>query len=175
MFFSKAVQSENIGLTVIQETTKKYRPNVAAVVMSSRYPEKCEIFIAKRTDVPDAWQFPQGGIDLGETPRDALLRELKEEIGTNNVEIVAKFPGWITYDFPATISERMYPFDGQKQQYYLVRLKSGTKINLDIENPEFNEYKFVDMENIFDHISYFKRPIYRRILSHFKKEGYLLC
>lgn len=72
---------------------KKYRPNVAAIVLSSKYPDKCELFIAKRTDVADAWQFPQGGIDEGESPREALFRELKEEIGTNNIEIVGKFPG----------------------------------------------------------------------------------
>jgi len=54
---------------------KQYRPNVAAVIVSSKYPEKCEVFIAKRTDVPDAWQFPQGGIDKGERPKDALFRE----------------------------------------------------------------------------------------------------
>ncbi len=154
---------------------KKYRPNVAAVVVSSKYPEKCEIFIAKRTDVPDAWQFPQGGIDKGESPKEALFRELKEEIGTNSVEVVAKFPGWITYDFPSTISDKMYPFDGQKQQYYLVRLKSGSKIDLEDENPEFSEYEFVDLNSVFDKISYFKRPIYNKILSHFRREGYLLC
>jgi len=159
----------------MQSSEKRYRPNVAAVVLSSKYPEKCEIFIAKRTDVQDAWQFPQGGIDKGETPKEALLRELKEEIGTNNIEIVAKFPGWITYDFPVKISEKMYPFDGQKQQYYLVRLKSGSKIDLNYGNPEFSEYKFIDIHFIFNKISYFKKPIYSKVLSHFRKEGYLLC
>jgi len=154
---------------------KQYRPNVAAVIVSSKYPEKCEVFIAKRTDVPDAWQFPQGGIDKGEHPKDALFRELQEEIGTNNIEIVAKFPEWITYDFPSSISDKMYPFDGQIQQYYLVRLKRGSVIDLAVEEPEFSEYKFIDANKVFDHISYFKRPIYRKILSYFRKEGYLLC
>jgi putative (di)nucleoside polyphosphate hydrolase len=157
------------------QESKKYRPNVAAVIVSSKYPEKCEIFIAKRTDVQDAWQFPQGGIDKGESPRQALFRELSEEIGTNNIEIISKFPEWITYDFPSNISDKMYPFDGQRQQYYLVRLKSGSTINLGEDNPEFSEYEFIDSNEIFDHITYFKRPIYRRILSYFKKEGYLLC
>jgi putative (di)nucleoside polyphosphate hydrolase len=159
----------------VQKKNKIYRPNVAAVIMSSKYPEKCEIFIARRNDFPDAWQFPQGGIDIGETPRQALLRELKEEIGTNNIEIISKFPDWITYDFPALISEKMYPFDGQRQQYYLVRLKSHSGLNIQVKNPEFSEFKFVDINSIFDYISYFKKPIYRRVLSHFRKEGYLLC
>ncbi len=159
----------------MQETKKIYRPNVAAVIVSSKYPEKCEVFIAKRADVQDAWQFPQGGIDKGESPRQALFRELKEEIGTNNIEIVSKFPGWITYDFPETISKKMYPYDGQRQQYYLVRLKSGSKINLNTETPEFNQYQFINIHSLFSKISYFKRPIYNRVLSHFRKEGYLLC
>jgi putative (di)nucleoside polyphosphate hydrolase len=153
---------------------KKYRPNVAAVVVSSKYPEKCEVFVAKRNDIPDAWQFPQGGIDKGESPKEALLRELEEEIGTNQVEIVAKYSGWITYDFPANVS--MHPFSGQKQQYFLVRLKRGAKINIkDVEHPEFSEFKFVDTNLVLEETSHFKRPIYKKILSYFRKEGYLLC
>ena len=62
---------------------KKYRPNVAAVILSSSYPFKCEILVAKRVDMDDIWQFPQGGIDEGESPKQALKRELKEEIGTD--------------------------------------------------------------------------------------------
>ena len=76
----------------MEDNTKNYRPNVAAIVLSSSYPAKCEIFIASRIDVEDAWQFPQGGIDEGETPHEALFRELKEEIGTNEIDIIAEFP-----------------------------------------------------------------------------------
>ncbi len=65
------------------QTTKSYRPNVAAVILSSRYPYKCEFFVAHRSDIRNAWQFPQGGIDEGETPREALKRELLEEIWAN--------------------------------------------------------------------------------------------
>ena len=79
---------------------KKYRPNVAAVILSSSYPFKCEILVAKRVDMDDIWQFPQGGIDKGETPKEAILRELKEEIGTNDVEILSAYPSWLSYDFP---------------------------------------------------------------------------
>jgi putative (di)nucleoside polyphosphate hydrolase len=155
---------------------KKYRPNVAAVVVSSKYPEKCEVFIAKRNDIPDAWQFPQGGIDDGESPKEALFRELEEEIGTKDVEIVGKFPGWITYDFPPSISAQMPPYHGQKQQYFLVRLKRGTQVNIkDVEAPEFSEFKFIDVNSVLEQSSHFKRPIYKRILSYFRQEGYLLC
>ena len=64
---------------------KFYRPNVAAIIVSSAYPQVKEIFIAERNDLAGVWQFPQGGIDEGETSEEALFRELKEEIGTNKV------------------------------------------------------------------------------------------
>lgn len=151
---------------------KKYRPNVAAIIVSSKYPSKVEVLIAKRNDV-NAWQFPQGGIDEGETPKEALLRELKEEIGTDEVEIVASMPEWLTYDFPKKIAEKMYPYDGQKQKYFLVRLKPNAKINLNTSDPEFDEFKFVKVDEIFKYVKSFKRPVYKIVLDYFKKEGYL--
>lgn len=151
---------------------KKYRPNVAAVIVSSKYPFKCEIFVANRCDMDGVWQFPQGGIDEGESPKDALMRELKEEIGTDEVEILAEYPEWLSYDFPNTISAKMYPFDGQTQKYFLVRLKPSAKINLECRQPEFSEYKFLSYKGIFDEINHFKRPIYMKVLSYFKEKGY---
>lgn len=155
------------------ESPKRYRPNVAAVVVSDKYPFKCELFIACRSDIEGAWQFPQGGIDEGETPREALLRELEEEIGTNDIEILAEFPEWLQYDFPQKIAQKMYPFDGQTQKYFLVRLRKDAKINLATKEPEFNDYKFVSFGEIFDSVTYFKRPVYKQVLDYFKKEGYL--
>ena len=105
----------------MEHKQKNYRPNVAAIVLSASYPLKCEILIASRVDIKDAWQFPQGGIDEGETPQEALFRELKEEIGTDEVEIIAEYPGWVSYDFPPSVAKNMAPFDGQTQKYYLVK------------------------------------------------------
>ena len=154
------------------ECKKSYRPNVAAVILSSRYPDKCEFFVAHRSDIKNAWQFPQGGIDDGETPHDALYRELLEEIGCNNVEIIGEYPEWISYDFPATVRGKQYPFDGQTQKYFLVRLKDESKIDLNaFEIPEFKEYEFVAYEELFKKVTYFKRKVYRRVISHFIKEG----
>ena len=154
------------------ECVKSYRPNVAAVILSSKYPEKCEFFIAHRSDIKNAWQFPQGGIDEGETPEEALLRELQEEIGCNSIEILGEYPEWISYDFPATSRGKQYPFDGQTQKYFLVRLKECATIDLEAYDiPEFKEYEFVDYESLFSRVTYFKRKVYRRVIDHFIKEG----
>ncbi len=152
---------------------KKYRPNVAAVILSSRYPLVCEFLIARRDDIKDVWQFPQGGIDGDESAKEALFRELKEEIGTDKIEILATYPQQLKYDFPKTIAKRMYPFDGQSQTYFLVKLKPNAKIKLDTKHPEFDAYKFVKREEIFDMVTYFKRPVYQKVLNYFKKEGYI--
>lgn len=152
---------------------KRYRPNVAAVIVSSKYPFEAELFVALRNDIEGAWQFPQGGIDDGESPQDALFRELEEEIGTGDVEILAEYPEWISYDFPGTVAKKMYPYDGQRQKYFLVRLKDDSKINLETKEPEFSAFKFVKYKEAFKYITYFKRPVYKQVLEYFRKEGYL--
>ena len=151
---------------------KRYRPNVAAIVLSSNYPKKVEFFIAARSDFEDSWQFPQGGIDEGESPRDALFRELREEIGTDEVEVIAEYPEWVSYDFPKTIAKKMYPYDGQIQKYFLVKLKPTAKIDLHTKEPEFSKYKFVSYDELFSYVTFFKRPVYKQVLEFFKKEGY---
>ena len=154
------------------QTTKSYRPNVAAVILSSRYPDRCEFFVAHRSDIKNAWQFPQGGIDDGETPREALKRELLEEIGCDKVEVLGEYPEWISYDFPKVSRGKTYPFDGQTQKYFLVRLKEGAEINLDAYHiPEFAEYEFVVYEDLFKKVTYFKRKVYRRVIDYFIEEG----
>ena len=154
---------------------KKYRPNVAAIVLSSGYPAETKLFIGLRSDMKDVWQFPQGGIDEDESPKDALFRELAEEIGTDNIEIVSEYPDWEYYDFPDSVAKnkKLYNYDGQKQRYYLVRVKNDSEINIKTEHPEFSEYKFVKFENVFDYISHFKKPIYKKVLAYFKKEGFI--
>ncbi|MDD2699506.1 MAG: RNA pyrophosphohydrolase [Arcobacteraceae bacterium] len=157
----------------MEHKQKNYRPNVAAIVLSASYPLKCEILIASRVDIKDAWQFPQGGIDGDETPKEALFRELKEEIGTDEVEIIAEYPGWVSYDFPPSVAKNMAPFDGQTQKYYLVKLKKGAVVNIDTEIPEFSEYKFVKRARLNEYITFFKRTVYKKVLKYFKQEGYI--
>ena len=152
---------------------KNYRPNVAAIILSPKYPEECEVMVALRNDIKNAWQFPQGGIDKDETPREALLRELWEEIGTSEIEIIAEYPNWLSYDFPTNVAQKMYPYDGQMQKYFLVRLKAGAVVNLDTKHPEFSQYRFVPIGSVFGEVTQFKKGVYKKVIDFFRKEGYL--
>ncbi|HEG0440478.1 TPA: RNA pyrophosphohydrolase [Campylobacter jejuni] len=155
------------------ENEKNYRPNVAAVILSSSYPFECKIFIARRSDMDNIWQFPQGGIDKGESVKNALFRELKEEIGTDEVEIIAEYPEWLSYDFPSKIVKKKYPYDGQIQKYFLVRLKHGATININTKHPEFDDYQFVSVKQIFEMINHFKKNIYVKVIKYFEEKGYI--
>lgn len=151
---------------------KKYRPNVAIIVLSPTYPFECKLLIAQRSDIKGVWQFPQGGIDEGESPEDAMFRELKEEIGTNEVEIISQYPQWLSYDFPENIAKKM-KFDGQNQKYFLVRLKPSAKIDINTPKPEFNDYCFVKVDEIEKIVNSFKKSVYMKVLKYFKDKGYL--
>ena len=151
----------------------EYRPNVAMIIVSENYPEKKEIFIAQRNDLLDIWQFPQGGIDEGEEVVEALFREMEEEIGTNDAKIVGEYPEWISYDFPEKIAQKMRPYKGQTQRYFLVKLAKGAKLNLATEHPEFSEYKYVSVTDVLEHTAHFKKPVYEKVISYFKNEGLL--
>jgi len=150
-----------------------YRPNVAMIIVSDKYPEKKEIFIAQRNDLRDIWQFPQGGIDEGEEVKEALFRELEEEIGTGKAKIIHEYPEWISYDFPEKIAKNMKPYKGQTQRYFLLKLKKSAKINLDTKHPEFSSYKFVSVEEVLNLTAHFKKPVYETVIKYFIKEGYL--
>ena len=150
-----------------------YRPNVAMIIVSNSYPQKKEIFLAQRNDLSDVWQFPQGGIDDGEEVHEALFRELEEEIGTDKVKVIAEYPEWISYDFPSKIAKNMKPWIGQKQRYFLVKLKKSAKINIQTKHPEFSDYKFVGVDEALATSASFKKDVYETVINYFKNEGLL--
>jgi len=154
---------------------KEYRPNVAAIILSPDYETDKKFFLAKRKGVRRGWQFPQGGINENESPQDALLRELKEEIGTSEVEVIAEYPYWICYDFPKTSGDdKWYPYKGQNQKYFLVKLKKEAVINLNSFNePEFEDYKFVSEEELFKKALFLKRKAYKEVIEYFKQKGFI--
>ncbi len=130
------------------------------------------VFAGRRRDIGvEAWQMPQGGIDAGESPRDAALRELAEEAGTDKVEIVAESEDWLTYEFPDDLRHRAWGgrYAGQAQRWFLMRF-TGEDSDIDIaatEPPEFAAWKWMRLDDLVDGIVAFKRPVYDRIAAEF--------
>ena len=144
-----------------------YRPNVGVILVN----RDGLVFVAARLDNPaDAWQMPQGGIDKGEDPRVAALRELEEEIGTGKAEIVAESEGWHEYDLPPELVGKMWggKYRGQKQKWFVLRFLGKDKdIDLDTKHPEFRDWKWVPFEQVPDLIVPFKRELYRELVGTF--------
>ena len=144
-----------------------YRPNVGVILVN----RDGLVFVAARLDNPaDAWQMPQGGIDKGEDPRVAALRELEEEIGTGKAEIVAESEGWHEYDLPPELVGKMWggKYRGQKQKWFVLRFLGKDKdIDLDTRHPEFRDWKWVPFEQVPDLIVPFKRELYRELVATF--------
>lgn len=140
-----------------------YRPCVGVLMFNG----DGRVFVAKRIGMADAWQMPQGGIDDGETPRQAGLRELREEIGTAAVEIVGETADWIAYDFPADIPGRIgEKWRGQSQKWLACRFTGREdEIDLATEHPEFDAWKWVDIAEVAGLIVPFKRAAYEAVLS----------
>jgi len=146
-----------------------YRPAVG-IMLLNRYGW---VFIARRIDMPalPAWQMPQGGIDPGETPRQAALRELKEEIGTDKAEILGESRHWLTYDLPPDLARGMWGgrYRGQCQKWFAMRfIGSDADIDLATAHPEFDAWEWTMPERLPELIVPFKRQLYIEILAEFR-------
>ncbi|MAE00412.1 MAG: RNA pyrophosphohydrolase [Proteobacteria bacterium] len=130
-----------------------------------------KVLVAERLDYPGNWQMPQGGIDSGETPEQAAMRELKEEIGTNHAEIMERAKGWLFYDLPEYLKgERLKgKYRGQKQIWFAMLFKGNdSEINLQTKKPEFNDWNWVELENVIDLIVPFKKTVYESVVEQFR-------
>ena len=146
-----------------------YRPSVGMMIVNQKHNK---IFVGKRIDTKQpAWQMPQGGIDLGETPSKAVLREMKEEIGTNNGRIMAESKEWYSYDVPKNIIPRLWggSFRGQRQKWFLIEfLGNDSEINIATENPEFIEWCWMPKQDLLNSIISFKSKLYQAVIEEFK-------
>lgn len=147
-----------------------YRPCVGVVLIDARG----RIFAGQRKDSEvAAWQMPQGGIDDGERPRKAALRELREETGVTEelVDFVAKSPDWVTYDLPDHLVGKVWGgrFRGQKQRWFLFRfLGRDDQIDIATEHPEFSEWRWVTADEMLAAIVPFKRAVYEEVVAAFR-------
>ncbi|MEL7026632.1 MAG: RNA pyrophosphohydrolase [Pseudomonadota bacterium] len=152
----------------VDPSTLPYRPCVGVVLANA----DGQVFAGERIDTPDAWQFPQGGIDKGEAPIDAALRELKEEISVDqkHIRVVAEHPQWLTYDLPSDLVGIAFKgrFRGQRQRWFLFELLADDAvINLETAHPEFKAWRWITPGEALSAIVPFKRDIYETALSHF--------
>jgi len=131
-----------------------------------------QVFVGKRIDqTVEGWQMPQGGIDAGEEPRIAALRELQEETGTNNAKIIAEMENWVTYDLPPHLVGIAFhgKYRGQRQKWFALRfLGQDNEIDLHSHEPEFAEWKWVDMDQLAGLIVPFKRDTYAAVIAAFR-------
>jgi putative (di)nucleoside polyphosphate hydrolase len=158
-----------------------FRPNVGIMLAN----DQGQLLWARRVGGHDAWQFPQGGISAGESPEQALYRELYEEVGLSPdaVEILGTTKGWLRYRLPRHfIREGQKPLCiGQKQKWFLLRLlATDAAVQLDLnDKPEFDHWQWVSYWYPLNQVISFKREVYRRamkelalpLVSHTEKQG----
>ena len=154
----------------IDPETLPYRPCVGVMLINATG----LIFAGQRIDsTSPAWQMPQGGIDDGEKPRAAALRELWEETGVTDdlVQFIAKTDDWVTYDLPPDLLGKVWggKYRGQRQKWFLYRFQ-GDDAEVDIarDHPEFAEWRWIGADELLARIVPFKRSVYDQVIKSFR-------
>ncbi len=148
---------------------RPYRNGVGIMLINDRR----EVWVGRRAGMADdAWQMPQGGIDAGETPRAAVLRELAEETGTDKAEIIAESGDWLSYELPPEVAARVWQgrYRGQRQKWFALRFTGGDA-DFDLEahhQREFAAWRWLEPEHLTRLIVAFKRPVYEAVIAEFR-------
>ena len=152
-------------------TTLPYRPCAGVMIVN----RDGKVFVGQRLDsVLEAWQMPQGGIDAGEEPLAAAIREVGEETGIppDKVELLAEAPDWLTYDLPPELIEQVWKgkWRGQRQRWFLFRFSGeDADVNIATAEPEFRAWRWVDPDEVPTLIVPFKQQLYRDVLAAFRE------
>lgn len=145
----------------------RYRPGVGIVLLNS----KGEVFVGRRLDLEEeAWQMPQGGINEGENARQAAFRELREEIGTDSVEVLAEASGWFYYEVPEELASKAWSgrWKGQRQKWFVMLFKGrDSDIDLATEHPEFCAWRWAPVREVVELAVSFKRQLYLNVIREF--------
>ena len=132
-----------------------------------------KVFVAKRIDNPkNFWQMPQGGVDEGEDFLKAAYRELEEETSIKNVELIKELEGTITYELPDRLLGIIWKgkYRGQKQKWFLMRfIGQEEEINVETKNPEFLDWKWIELDQITEVVVDFKLHVYKELKEKIKK------
>lgn len=158
------------ALTEAEIRALPYRPCVGVMLLN----QAGLVFAGQRHDNPTpAWQMPQGGVDPGEAPRAAALRELREETGIvpSLVEILAETTEPVRYDLPLDLVPRLWKgrFRGQEQRWFLMRFHGqDSDIRIETETPEFRAWAWVPTSSLVERIVPFKRAVYAAVLEAFR-------
>lgn len=143
-----------------------YRPCVGMMVLN----DEAKVLVGKRIDSrAEAWQMPQGGIDEGEDIERAALRELREEIGTDDVTILAQSQEWLYYDLPPHLVPQLWggKFRGQRQKWFLLHLNDIRLVDINTKHPEFSQTQWVEVAQVPELIVPFKQALYHSIVKEF--------
>lgn len=145
-----------------------YRPCVGIFLLN----RDRRVFVGQRRDQSHpAWQMPQGGIDAGEDPVTAALREMREEIGTDRASLLAESRVWRSYDLPPELAARMWGgrYRGQTQKWLAFRFEGEDRdIAIDLPHPEFSAWQWADPERLPELIVPFKRGVYLSVVDEFR-------
>ncbi len=129
--------------------------------------DKNNVFVGKRIDNPkNSWQMPQGGVDENEDFLQAAKRELEEETGVKSVKLIKELDGWFKYDLPEYLLGKLWEgkYRGQKQKWFVMKfLGKSSEINVKTKNPEFFEWKWIELSKLANIAVHFKVDIYRKI------------
>ena len=146
-----------------------YRNGVGIVVLN----HENKVFVAKRIDNPkNFWQMPQGGVDEGEDLLNAAYRELKEETSIFNVKLIKEIEDWTQYDLPSKLIGIIWKgrYKGQKQKWFIFKfLGKDTEINIKTKNPEFLDWKWIEVGKITEIVVDFKKEVYQKVEKEIKK------